>query len=265
MSVLRRSFATAALLAATAAAPVCAAEPKLPRDGWVSWDVPAVDGAPAWCCFNWNDRIGGAKTCKLDGHSNNYGSQDHQTTDTVTVYARTAAGRLDRVRVFAASCPVEAKTPIQELSDVTADDSARWLLTQMRAEPLAEDALAALAMHRGDFAHDSLIDLGNSNKAADTRSKAWFWLAMTGAADAETPISAALRKDPDDQVREQAVFALSQLPDERATRALIATAEDRSLSREQRKRAVFWLSQSESPAALAYLDKVLAAASAVRK
>jgi len=60
-------------------------------------------------------------------------------------------------------------------------------------------------------------------------------------------------------VREQAVFALSRLPDERATQALIAAAEDRSLAREQRKRAVFWLSQSESSAALAYLDKVLAA------
>ena len=23
-----------------------------PRDGWVSWEVPAVDGAPSWCCFS---------------------------------------------------------------------------------------------------------------------------------------------------------------------------------------------------------------------
>jgi len=48
------------------------------------------------------------------------------------------------------------------------------------------------------------------------------------------------------------------LPDERAARALIAAAEDQSLSREQRKRAVFWLSQSDSDAAQQYLEKVLA-------
>jgi hypothetical protein len=36
-------------------------------------------------------------------------------------------------------------------------------------------------------------------------------------------------------------------------------AEDRSLSREQRKRAVFWLTQSESEAAQAYLERVLTA------
>jgi hypothetical protein len=38
---------------------------------------------------------------------------------------------------------------------------------------------------------------------------------------------------------------------------LIAVAEDRSLTREQRKRAVFWLGPSESADAQACLDKVL--------
>jgi HEAT repeat protein len=103
-----------------------------------------------------------------------------------------------------------------------------------------------------------LIRLGNTDKAGEVRAQAWFWLAQTGAAESENAIGAALRKDSDDRVREQAIFALSQLPDERATRALIATAEDQSLSREQRKRAVFWLAQSEATGAQAYLEKVLA-------
>ena len=47
------------------------------------------------------------------------------------------------------------------------------------------------------------------------------------------------------------------LPEERATRALIAVAEDRSLTHEQRKRAVFWLAQSEAEGAQKYLEKVL--------
>ena len=40
--------------------------------------------------------------------------------------------------------------------------------------------------------------------------------------------------------------------------ALIAAVEDQSLSREHRKRAVFWLAQSKSDAAQTYLEKVLA-------
>jgi hypothetical protein len=254
----------AALMSAALVGPAQSAEPKLPRDGWVSWDVPAVENAPAWCCFGWkNNNAGAPRSCKLDSHANNFGSHDHETTDTMTVYARTVAGKLDRVHVFSASCPVEANTPIQELTDVTPDDSARWLLAQVSADAssrrqIGENALAALSMHRGDFARDSLVRIGTADKTAELRTKAWFWLAMSGAPGAEAPISSAVRKDPDDEVREQAVFALSRLPDERAIKALIGVAEDRSLSREERKRAVFWLSQSESTAALAYLDKVLA-------
>ena len=59
-------------------------------------------------------------------------------------------------------------------------------------------------------------------------------------------------------MREHAVFALSLLPGERSTKALIAAAEDQSLSREKRKRAVFWLSQSERASAQAYLERILA-------
>jgi HEAT repeat protein len=303
---------------------------KLPRDGWVSWRVPAVDGAPAWCCFSsWRNGKGTPTTCKLDGGSDGYGISDHGAkTELVNVYARFAAGKADTLQVLAASCPVESSTPIQDLGTVSTDDSTRWLAAQVKQSgddavarrPIAESALAALAMHRGDvardalvgFAHDprvetrkwsvfwlamlrgtegadivspvmfndpssevrehaafalsqnkaprvtaDLIRLGNTDKSGDVRGKAWFSLAQTEAPESEQAIGAALRKDADDDVREQAVFALSQLPDERATRALIAVAEDRSLAREQRKRALFWLSQSESASAQAYLEKVL--------
>lgn len=308
-------------------APLDAAEPKLPRDGWVSWEVPAVDGAPAWCCFDGRrGDHGGREACMLDDRSNSMGSRgENETMTTAKVYARSTAGKLDRVQVLSPACPVVTKTPVQELVDVTADDSARWLAAKVkqggidseRHEPL----MPALAMHRGDVARDALVDfarnnarfetrrsavfwlalvrgsegadltsslmfndpnpemrqhaafalsqskssrvqadlikLGNTDKVGDVRGKAWFWLAQTGAAEAERAIGEAVRKDPDGEVREEAVFALSQLPEERATRALIAAAEDQTLTREQRKRAVFWLSQSRSDSAVAYLDKVL--------
>jgi hypothetical protein len=318
-------------LAAQALAPAHAAAPQLPRDGWVSWQVPAVAGAPAWCCFSsWNDRDASRMVCRLDGSSEGFGiNGGDETTDTVKVYARTVDGKIDRLQALAASCPVDTRTPIQSLDGVSAEDSARWLTSQVKGSamdvvthrPIGENALAALALHRGDPARDALsgfardpgiemrkralfwlavlrgsegaditssvmfsdpdsevrehaafalsqsksprvtpdlIRLGNSDKAGGVRAKAWFWLAHTGAQDAEHAIGVALRKDPDEEVCEQAVFALSRLPGERAAKALISIAEDRSLSREQRKRAVFWLSQSESDSAQAYLEKVLA-------
>jgi len=330
MRFVHRSIPVVLLAPLFGLASAQSAELKLPREGWVSWQVAAVEDAPAWCC--WDDsrgRDGSPKACKLD-ISDGFGIQDRgATTDSVKVYARVTAGKVDRLQALSAGCPVETQTPVQELGEVTADDSARWLVDYARqnaAEPtrhhsLGESALAALALHRGRVALDALgqfsrdtrvetrkwsvfwlsmvrgsegaditssvmfndaeaevrkhaafalaqtrtpraaadlIRQGNTDKVADVRAQAWFWLAQTGAANAEQSIEAAIRKDADEEVREQSVFALSQLPGDRAVKALIEVAQDQSLSRAQRKRAIFWLSQSQSDAAQAYLEKVLA-------
>jgi hypothetical protein len=317
------------LSALALAASASAADLTLPRDGWASWQVEAVEGAPDWCCWeNWGDHHAPKTTCNLDGRNHGYGSRDHATTDAVLVYARVAGGKVDRLRVLSASCPVKTATPIQVINTTT-DDSARWLIgltkqgvsSNIRGDD-GDDVLAALAMHRGERAQEALasmartdasaetrkkavfwlamlrgiagadvatsvmfndkdpdvrqhgafaitqsksprvasdlIRLGNTDKDGEVRAQAWFWLAQSGAKESEAAIAAALRKDHDDRVREQAIFALSQLPDDRATRALIAVVEDRSLATEQRKRAMFWLAQSEADGAQTYLEKVLA-------
>jgi HEAT repeat protein len=308
-----------------------AAELTLPRDGWASWQVPAVDDAPDWCCFShWKDRNATHQPCRLERKDGNFGGRDGETTDSIRVYARIAGGKIDRLRALSATCPVQADTAIQDLGAVSVDDSARWLAALVKGREadtgarhrVADEALAALAIHRGDIAHDALVDiarrgarddnreqavfwlahlrgregakiatsimfddpdadirehaafavsqsisptadkdlirLANTDPEAQVRSHAWFSLSQTESSATEGAIDAALRKETDRGVREQAIFALSQLPDERATRALIKVAEDKSLAREERKRAVFWLSQSESSAAQAYLQEVLA-------
>ncbi len=298
-----------------------AADLPVPRDGWASWQVEAVEDAPAFCCWNnWGEHADNATACNLDGDRHSYGTRDNAKTDSVRVYARFANGKLERLRTLAAACPVESKTPIQKLDGIATNDSARWLI-DLKRDDLEQEVLASLAMHRGDLALDSLkkiarsdasveqrkhaifwlallrgpvgadittaamfgdpdpdvrehaafaitqsksprmapdlIRLGNTDTDADVRAQAWFWLAHTGVANAEDAIRAAMKNDQDDHVREQAVFALSQLPDGRAPRALIAAAQDQSLTHEQRKRALFWLAQSESADAQNYLDKVL--------
>ncbi len=163
----------------------------------------------------------------------------------------------------------------QGTAPVNKRNHAIFWLALMRGDPGAEIASAlmfndkdavvrrhaafALSQSKSARVVPDLIKLGNTDTSGEVRAHAWFSLSQTRAPDVEQAIEAAVRRDPDDHVREQAVFALSQLPDGRATRALIATAEDRSLDREQRKRAVFWLAQSSSPDAEAYLDRVLTA------
>ncbi len=309
--------------------PGVAAELTLPADGWASWQAAAVEDAPDMCCWVGMKRDAASRSaCKLDDQRGNLGNRNNAKTDAVRVYARLKGGKVERLRALSASCPVETATPVRDLGEVEADDSARWLISlsrradEMKKEDSRDNVISAIAMHRGDVAYNGLatiargddrqdsrksaifwlakargtagadlvtqlmfgdrepdvrrhaafaiteskspritqdlIRLGNTDKNGEVRSQAWFWLAETGAAESETAIGAAVRKDEDDHVREQAIFALSQLPDERGTRALIAVTEDRSLPAEQRKRAMFWLAQSDSKGAQVYLEKVLA-------
>jgi hypothetical protein len=330
---MKTVVSTLVLLGGTLWSAAQAAEPTLPRDGWVSWQVEAVEDAPDWCCFTGWSKKGGERTaCKLDSGRDGYNINDRDaTTDSMRVYVRLSGGKVDRLQALSSTCPVETKTPIQELGNVSTDDSARWLTLQIkdhangasRRSP-GEMAMGALAAHRGELAQEALtafarndarvevrkqavfwlaivrgepgaevtssvmfndkheevrkhasfaitqskspriaadlIRLGNTDKVSDVRAQAWFWLAQSGVPEAEQALWNAARKDSSDHVREHAIFSMSQLPDDRATKALIAAAEDQSLSREQRKKAVFWLSQSEADSAQAYLEKVLARA-----
>jgi HEAT repeat protein len=315
-----------------------AAELTLPRDGWVSWQLPAVVDAPAWCCFGDGRRpTGGNTSCRLDESQHGYSSQDDERTDSIVVYAHFAGGRLHRIRALAESCPVEVNGGISHLTDISDEASAHWLanlLAQKGADSeelnrrLRSDVTAALAIHRSEVAQkalvgiarndtrfelrkealfwlahlrgrdgaqvvtsimfddanpkirehaafavsqskspriaagqiaNDLIRLGNTDRNTKVRAQAWFWLGQTGFPETEGAINAALKNEQDSDVREQAVFALSQLPDERATQALISVAENATLSRDDRKQAIFWLAQEGSDSALKYLDRIVTA------
>jgi hypothetical protein len=147
------------------------------------------------------------------------------------------------------------------LAMLRGEEGAGITSSVMFADPQPEvrkHAAFALSQSKQPRVAPDLIRLGNTDKVGDVRAQAWFWLAQSGAPQAEEAILAAARNDSEGDVRERAIFALSQLPDERSAKALISAAQDQTLPREQRKKAVFWLSQSQSDAALAYLDKVLA-------
>jgi hypothetical protein len=300
-----------------------AATLQLPRDGWVSWDIETVADAPAWCCFEWNSNRAQPRTCQLDGRDHGYGSSsDQHTVDSMRVYARFSAGKLERLRALATTCPVQTLTPVRAIDGVAAGESIAWLnriVTPHTA--LSDDALAALAVHRGSAAAQALqriaksdthvgnrkqamfwatqvrgeeglqmtlpflatdadarvrehaafavaqtkrpaaiqalIRQGREDASTQVRSQAWFWLAQTGAAEAEASILAALTGEKSRHVRDQLVFALSQLPEPDNVTALVRVAEDRAMERDVRKQALFWLGQSESDAALRYLDRLL--------
>ncbi len=153
------------------------------------------------------------------------------------------------------------KNAVFWMGQVRASDSAEILRSIMFDDADAivrEHAAFSLSQSSIPETGVDLIRLGNTDRTADVRARAWFWLAQTGDPDSESAIADAMRREKDDEVREQAIFALSQLPDDRSVDALGAIVGDPARPSEDRKRALFWLGQSDSPRAQDYLSKVLA-------
>src|SRR5881394_377175 len=136
----------AALVALALTSQARSADIPLPRDGWVSWQVEAVEDAAAFCCWSsWGEQVGEPQTCDLDGNNQAFGTRDHAKTDAARVYARFKNGKLERLHTLAAACPVSTKTPIQKLDNVSTDDSARWLTGLTLRDDLDEEVLSSLA------------------------------------------------------------------------------------------------------------------------
>jgi HEAT repeat protein len=90
-----------------------------------------------------------------------------------------------------------------------------------------------------------------------TRRSAVFWVSQAAEAAATRGLDALVGEDTiDREVREQAVFALSQRPREEGVPVLIRIAQSHR-DPEIRKKAIFWLGQSNDPRALALFEQLL--------
>jgi HEAT repeat protein len=117
-----------------------------------------------------------------------------------------------------------------------------------------EKAIFAISQVPGDEAVKLLIHLAHDDRDPYVRKQAIFWLGQK----AETRISAireAADRDPSSEVREMAVFAISQRPHDESIPALIELTHHKDPA--VRKKAVFWLSQMDDPRALAAIEKML--------
>jgi len=97
----------------------------------------------------------------------------------------------------------------------------------------------------------------NSDVPRNTRNQSVFWLGQA-AGDAATANlkDLVLDNSVDREVREQAVFALSQRPRDEGVPALISVARTNK-DPEIRKKALFWLGQSHDPRAIDLFEELL--------
>jgi len=131
------------------------------------------------------------------------------------------------------------------------------MLAQDPSEKVREQVIFALSQSKDPAGLETVMDAAKNDKSPQIRSKALFWLAQK-AANKQTQdlIKNATVNDPERSVKEQAVFALKQLPEAQGVPLLIEVAKNNP-DPAVRKKAIFWLGQSKDSRALDFFAQVL--------
>lgn len=228
---------------------------------WLAWAVPAR-GRESICGFGRGSASWGIS---LDEENSSWGTRDGAppiAVAAVEVYAAVRDGRVRQLQFASEGCPVQAGNRKVLWLDSVAPAASVDFLARLAArrgdgkgdDELSERALAGLAFHADPQAPLSLVHLAREGGAEELRSQSLFWLAQTEAPEAARWIREAIARDPASEVREQGVFALSQLPD--GAPQLLALLRE-SADRDVKRQAIFWLGQSDDPRATAELERLL--------
>ncbi len=141
-----------------------------------------------------------------------------------------------------------------------AREAADYLLSVAQTEKgsMGEKAIFPATIADSANIWPTLIKIArNAELPRHTRTQSVFWLGQAAGDAATTNLnSLVLDNSVDREVREQAVFALSQRPRDEGVPALIAVARTNK-DPEIRRKALFWLGQSNDPRALDLFEEIL--------
>jgi hypothetical protein len=134
------------------------------------------------------------------------------------------------------------------------------VLASSASTQVKEKAVFSLSQLSSIEGWDMLVDLARTGEQRQIREKAIFWLSQgskRGKRDAAPILLEILDGANPRSIKEKAVFALSQLPSEQATSALVNVMKS-SQSKAIKKKALFWLGQSNDPRAMEVIEQILA-------
>jgi HEAT repeat protein len=169
-------------------------------------------------------------------------------------------GELEDLRWYVGGRWRPAGSDVVDLGMVPAREAADYLISIAQSEKgsMGEKAIFPATLADSADVWPALLKIArNSDLPRNTRTQSVFWLGQA-AGDAATANlnSIVLDNSVDREVRETAVFALSQRPREEGIPALIAVARTNK-DPEIRKKALFWLGQSRDPRAIDLFEEIL--------
>jgi hypothetical protein len=211
--------------------------------------------------ISWDCDKGNCHNRQVDGNWNSNDNEWNTPCDSgpVRVALTKTGGRITDLRVYVGG-EWRANTSATDLGVVGTKDATSFLLAlALRDESRAsEKAIFPAVLADSVTIWPDLLKIAKSNSVTrKVRRSAVFWLGQA-AGDAATRGLTDLVDDgnADHEVRESAVFALSQRPQDEGVPALIRIAKENK-DPDLRRKAIFWLGQSDDPRALALFEELL--------
>ncbi len=178
----------------------------------------------------------------------------------VRLALQVTGGRVTRLRAYVGGSWRTGVPNVTDLGTVPATEAVRFLLGLARSGDgrAAENAVFPATLADSVTVWPDLVRLARDNTVrSHVRNQAVFWLAEAAGDAATKDLTDMVNDDSlDRDVREHAVFALSQEPRDVGVPALIQIART-NRDPEVRKKAFFWLGQTNDPRALALFEEVL--------
>lgn len=154
-----------------------------------------------------------------------------------------------------------ARSGVTDIGEVPSGEAADFLLSLAESLPsrLGDKAIFPATIAANVSVWPRLIRLArNANVPANTRRQAVFWVSQAAGEAATRGLDDLVTDNSVERdVREQAVFALSQRPRAEGVPALIRVART-NRDPQIRKKALFWLGQSNDPRAIELFEEILA-------
>jgi len=167
-------------------------------------------------------------------------------------------GSIAQIRVYVGGAWGSATGETVDLGEVAAPAAAKALLAVAARDGRADRAIFAAVIADSAVVWPDLLAIAKNDELyKSVRNSAVFWLSQV-VSDEATKGLADLAEDQsgDRGVRDQAVFALSQLPHDQGVPILIRLARSNQ-DPQVRRKAIFWLGQSDDPRAIKLFEEIL--------
>jgi len=181
-------------------------------------------------------------------------------TGPVRIVADVVRGQVTKLRTYVGGRWRPGGGAITDLGVVSTRDAADFLLSLVAGSPdrVSKEAIFPATIADSVVVWPALLRVArDDSRPSETRKQAVFWVGQAAGDAITANLSSLVDEDNvDREIRESAVFALSQQRNGVAVPALIQIART-NRDPKIRKSAMFWLGQSKDPRALALFEEIL--------